>query len=141
MPDWDILGKTNDTDGEIIFAPFVLLGIEGGSAAPVPDTTPPAVTWVSPSPGGNLPENGEIVLEVTDVNYVGAFITISFTQNSSRVGRPELVYDVDGFDPGYAGSSISPITNGFQLTLRRTGGWPLGLVPTVKVTPFDSAGN
>lgn len=108
-----------------------------GELPDTPANTAPVVTLVSPPPGSPLAPNDSVVFDVTDAN--GAlFSLVAFRVRFLATDVREVVYDKDdpagAWSTNYAGSSITTITNGFRLTLRRRGGWPgggIGLLPRV----------
>ena len=106
------------------------------AAAPSPAIgIAPVVTLISPTVGTPLHPTDAVVFDVTDN---GAFSLVAFRLRFIASGEREAVYDRDdpagAWDPRYAGSTVTSISNGYRITLRRSGGWPgggIGLLPRV----------
>jgi len=111
----------------------------GGITPPAPDTTPPTVTYVSPTPGAQLDVDGSVVVDVTD--NLDRLARAIFALAIAETGVTELVHDGTAFTARYvAGSTRSAIADGYRFELRRTGGWPDGSI-TVRVFASDLDGN
>lgn len=102
-----------------------------------PAADPPVVTLVSPAANTPLHPTDAVVFRVTDPNG-RAFALLAFRLRFLATNEREAVYDKDdpagAWDPKYAGSSVVEIDNGYEITLRRRGGWPpggVGLLPRV----------
>ena len=140
-----------DNRGETFHAPSPTVSVGGGFVAVphdnrresvvaagsviVPDTTPPAVTLVSPT-GGEIARTGELVLRVTDTGGLQRAAVFHTPQG----GRTEMVYEGVGLGlrSGYSGSRVD-VAGGFELTVRRVGGWFPPLV--FEVLAYDDSGN
>lgn len=95
----------------------------------------PVVTLVSPAAGTPLHPTDTVIFDVTDD---GNFSLVSFRLRFIATSEREAAYDRDdpagAWDPRYAGSTVTSISNGYRITLRRSGGWPgggIGLLPRV----------
>lgn len=101
---------------------------------PVP--TAPYVTNVVPSLVTPLFPHEAVSFDVLDPDGFRRILVWA-----SFVGQlaPELIYDGQTFTTLYAaGSTVSPITDGFHFVLLRTGGWPSA--PTITPYAFDTTG-
>lgn len=108
-----------------------------GAATPVPDTTPPVVTLVSPT-DRHVDPGEAIVFDVTD--NIGDFARILFAVAFPSLGVTELVHDGTVFVDAYAASSTRvAISNGWRYSLTRTGGWPAS--PRARIFVTDGSGN
>jgi len=131
--------------GELEFAYVTPGGVDVFGYGELPDATTsvrPVVTLVSPPAGTALHPTDTVVFDVTDADGA-VFALVAFRLRFLSTGEREAVYDKDdpagAWDARYAGSTIASITNGYRLTLRRSGGWPaggIGLLPRV----VDSVG-
>lgn len=107
---------------------------------PTPDTEPPEVTFVSPVPGSSIGLEDELVVNVTDnLDALERALLVVYIHST---GVQELVFDGTSFTARYVAQSTRvAITNGYQFTLRRTGGWPNNTFVTVRVFAVDDEGN
>jgi hypothetical protein len=80
-----------------------------------------AVTVVSPDVESEITP---VAALVTDVEGGEAWIAAQYDSSAAI----EVVHDGDSFMPRFASSSVTPITGGARYTIRRTGGWPRGVV-------------
>lgn len=107
-------------------------------AAGASDAVPPEVSNVSPDPALPISRGTVLSFDVTDnVGIAAVWIGATFP----RIAKREVVHDGDGFGPGYAGSTKTPITGGFHFEIRRVGGWPRGQSPRLSIEAVDTAGN
>lgn len=131
-----------DFDLDLFQAPLLLRefigNIKVSTSGPV-DTDPPIVTIISPAVGSSIARTIPIVFNVTDPG--GDFRRIIIVATFASSSLKEVVHDGNTFGPKYVGSinTRTVITDGFQYTILRDGGWPANLV----LTPFaiDTAGN
>ncbi len=111
------------------------------------DTTKPVVTIISPAPGDELGPSVPIVFTVTDNSGLFRRILPAIRFEGPGAGNTELVHDGDEFLGGYVlQSDRQPITQGFQYTVLRDGGWPISFIPRdvetiLRVFAIDRAGN
>lgn len=130
--------------------PIDILGYDGGSS---PDTTPPTISAVSPTPSvapgeaGGFPANfataklTPIVIDVTDTDPGVTFLAI--TDGDGRVA-----FRATNFQGDYIlESSQADITAGVRLTILPVDGWPPADDPseagfvTLVIDAIDAAGN
>lgn len=97
------------------------------------DSTAPTVTLVSPL-SGLLQKVGEVVLRVTDASGLRR----AAVWHTARGNKTEVVWDGFAFRSGYTGSKLD-ITNGFELTVQRVGGFFPPLI--FEVLAIDTSGN
>lgn len=105
------------------------------AAPPLTETTPPAVTVVSPAAGTVVLSSTPLVVDVVDIHLKSCIITVRFAGTNA----PEVAFDGTGFTEGYRASELAVITNGTRFTLRRAAGWTAP--PVVRVYAADSYGN
>jgi hypothetical protein len=109
-------------------------------APPTPDPDPPVVTFVAPTPGTTLQPGGTITVDVTDPGSGLRLTFLAIIESGTEL--VELVHDGSSFMPRYVGHSYrTAITDGFRYFLRRAGGWPAGMVLTLRVWSVDKSGN
>lgn len=111
-------------------------GVNNGG---VVNTTPPTITYPSPSPGVSIVSSTVLTVEVVDpVALALVFIKAIYA------GQPsidEVVFDGINFGPSYQGPTNVRliVNNGYQFNLLRDGGWPG--TPSLLTTAVDTAGN
>lgn len=99
------------------------------------DTTPPAVTLVSPSEGSPIIPSTNVVVDVTDnASFRRVLLAVQF----GGTGAPELIHDGDRFTTPYRGSTREVISGGWRYTLSRDRGWPASM--RLDVYAIDAAG-
>jgi hypothetical protein len=98
----------------------------------------PVVGAMTPDPSaGPIDPQAAIGFTVTDASalFRDLLVLVAFAGTNLY----EVVWDGSAFAPFYnAQSTIAPITNGFQFSLRRAGGWAGG--PVITVHAIDVAG-
>ena len=99
--------------------------------------TPPVITFVDPVPGGDLEQNQNVVVDVTDVDADMELMILTVDLGGFLF---EVIYRA-GFADRYEGSTVVEITDGFRYTLSRRGGWPVGSMPDFYVDVTDATGN
>ncbi len=99
------------------------------------DTTPPAITDISPAVGTAIGKRAQISFKVTDTS--GLRKTVIIAEFGPKM--KELVHDGDSFAHPYTVSSREAVTGGFLFVISRSNGWPSA--PTLKVIAIDTAGN
>lgn len=119
---------TDPFDFSAVFAPFV------------EDLDPPVIKNISPPPAGALGKDEHITLDIVDSR--GAFAIRDFWLGFGDTPTAyELVHNGTEFLGSYVDdSTIVPITKGYTLSLRRTGGWPSGKL-RLRAYVVDSSGN
>lgn len=106
------------------------------------NTVPPTVTVISPSNGSLVTSNTPIVMDITDDEglIANVMLAVSYPNGSTEIAMYQNKGDdVPTFSAAYSSSTVTPITNGMRVTLRRVPGW-LGS-PTVIPAVSDFAGN
>lgn len=108
----------------------------GGPAGPV-DAAPPEVGNFDPPADAPISRGTILNFDVTDdTGIASVFIGASF----EGVNRSEVVFAGQVFGPLYASSTRTPIAGGYRFAVRRVGGWPAGLNPTLSIEAVDTAG-
>lgn len=97
-----------------------------------PTPVPPTITYVTPP--GQVPQNGSIVFDITDVDSGYTAFIFARMQDASQ----EVVFDGALFAAYYATSSRVAIANGYRYTVRRHGGWPSDF--TIRANAIDTTG-
>lgn len=116
---------------------------ENSSGGGAPDTTPPVVTVISPTPGlipGNIRQaaNTPLVIDVTDIAPGVAFLRVRIRY--ALLGMQCTLHNGTTFELGYQQNSTKVvIPNGFRFTLLPDDGWLSGF--TLEVDAIDGAGN
>lgn len=127
-------------------------GYIGGSG--VSDAVDPVDTEISPdsgeapgSPGAfsadySVANVTPIIREITDATAgIGAIYISASYSPALFVGRQE-VFRFDSFVSGWTvGSSVTPIANGYRLSILPNGGWPSGVNVSLHIQAVDLAGN
>lgn len=126
--------------GELEFAYVTPGGVDVYGYGELPDASTslrPVVTLVSPPAGTPLHPTDTVIFDVTDADGL-PFALLAFRLRFLATGDREAVFDdsdpAGAWDPKYAGSSFTSISNGYRISLRRRGGWPaggIGLLPRV----------
>ncbi len=98
----------------------------------------PSLSWVSPTPGTVIRHNDPLIVQITTVpggSFAGLVLIVEYPS-----GIWETIHDNTGFSGQYsAGSARAGITNGYQFTIVREGGWPQ--TPTIRCVAVDTSGN
>jgi len=120
-------------------ASVAVSGTKGGACVlveivPPPGTTSPPVTTLVSPPLGNIASTAAIVLNVTDPDADLASLVLQ--ANGVDVFRGAIG---GSFSSGFGTSTKVAIAGGYQLTVRRDGGWSVGGVTLIS-TPQDSRG-
>lgn len=106
----------------------------GRSWTGVVDVIPPTTTLISLPAAPSAP----CVVDVKDETGLGAVIVrVKFPW----LGLNDVVYEDGIFSEQYSSSSVAAIAGGIRLTIRRTGGWPVGGNIELRVYPVDTSGN
>jgi hypothetical protein len=115
----------------------------GAAPAPVPDTTPPSLSAVSPAAGSTIGRSTTLGFQLTDASgWAIRELWIGFTPDGSDPDAYLLAHDGTEFRGAFAAmSSISAITDGYDIAIRRTGGWPSGYRVRLRASVVDAAGN
>lgn len=118
--------------------------VELGRQLPARTSGAPSVMMPTPAPGATIQPNDLISFQITDIisdPFASAgFRRILVTAHFPKTGLVEVIHNGDGFTGFYsAGSSRTPITNGYQYSIRRSGGWPDG--PQFTIYAIDNEGN
>lgn len=104
-------------------------------SADFPDTTPPSIDVISPTPGSQIAHDTAVVVDIYDYRELKAhWVWVAVA------GEWEVVW-AGNFGPRYAAdSSRVAITGGWRYTLRRSGaGW--STAPTFTAVATDFGGN
>ena len=120
-----------DTSGDLLLAAdfdYIPPEASGG-------ISPPVVTVISPTPGAPLAANGEVVIEVTDVDEGVRLVEIFVDQPEMR----GVVYDGANFVAPFNGSRAT-IAGGYRFTFRRSGGWRFSNGVRFYARAFDQLG-
>lgn len=97
------------------------------------DANPPVVTVLTTPP---IYRDSVVVVNVTDNKTLALVEMYLVNPNGSR----DVIYSgADGFIYPYLGSNVTPITNGLQFEIQRSGGWQN--TPTFKVRAIDGGLN
>lgn len=120
------------TDLEIAESVDRGMGVSGGGEAA------PVVTLVQPT-GAEQDPSAPLIVRVVDPLGLAAVVVLALFPESNTY---DVLYDSDTFGTNYPASSNSkePITNGFEWTFRRAGGFPVGLKTVLKVIAVNNAG-
>jgi hypothetical protein len=103
----------------------------------VTNSSAPTVSVISPSVGSSIYTDTHLVINVTD--DFNSFKEIRLWAAFSGMEAIELVYDGSSFTSLYSvDSTRSVISNGFQFSLMRRGGWPGS--PTITASAIDTNG-
>lgn len=132
-----------------------MLGSGGGGG----DANPPVATAISPTPNttpgasGGMPADypsasaTPIVVDITDLDGADDLAIVIVTAMYLG-GGSETVYRAGAFTPAFATSSTeTSITDGIELSIDRTGGWPgaksgtSNLAVTIQIDASDMGGN
>lgn len=114
-------------------APGCVVGL---SPDPARDVTPPVIDAFSPSVGSTIAHDDTITFHVTDDGEVSlGVVAVEFSD-----GTAELIFDGTDFTTPYAGSTVTPITDGAELTIARAAGWR-GPNMSLFVYIIDAGGN
>jgi hypothetical protein len=100
------------------------------------DGVPPTVTLVSPGAGTIIVKEDAVVFRVTDDAGLRRVMVVA--DHSS--GQFEVIHDGDQFCRGYAGSTRTAISHGYEYTCQRDRGWP-GTGLAIRIYPIDTSGN
>lgn len=102
-------------------------------------TTAPTISNVTPTPNTTISRTQVVGCDVTDADGASDFRRVILAIELPN-GAKEIVHDGTAFCPPYATSSTrSSITNGYQYSLMRDGGWPARFSLTVYA--IDTTGN
>jgi len=102
---------------------------------------PPVISNVTPATGTAIAPTDSLGFDVTDPE---GFRLIMLVADFPAIGIREVIHDGLTFSANYSGSANSrvAITNGFQYTILRTGGWPVSprIIPyAIDVTGAENA--
>jgi len=102
-----------------------------------PDATPPDVINFDPVSGAGIFAATPVEFEVVDNlgDNLAQYVTAVHSDGSA-----DIVWDGAFRGPYVAGSSRTPIANGFHFSVERSGGWPAAGL-TVRVHAIDADGN
>jgi hypothetical protein len=101
------------------------------------DATLPVVSDVLPAVGTAIGRSTPVFLTVTDETALRRTILVAKFSTGW-----EVIYDGDGFSPGYAsGSTVTTLVAGssYRFRIRRTAGWPEA--PAIVPFAYDGGGN
>jgi hypothetical protein len=121
--------QADPTDHPAVIMPLTLV-----------DNASPKILNILPPPPGPLTKHQALQFRLLDDRGLYALreLWIRFGNASSY----DLVHDGTSFLGFYeALSTITPVTDGWDLSIRRNIGWPLGAVVKLKVSVVDSGGN
>ncbi len=99
--------------------------------------TGPALAWVTPTPGSVIFKNDPLVVQITTIaggTFAGLVLVAQFPS-----GIWETIHDGVAFSGQYDSSTRAPITDGYQFTIVRDGGWTQ--TPTIRCVAVDTSGN
>lgn len=101
-------------------------------------SNPPVIANVVPAGGSNILANAALTFEVTD--DLSLFRELIVIASLPSLGLLEVVHMNTAFGPQYtAGSTRTPIVNGFQYSVIRNGGWPASPTLTIRAIDFDGS--
>lgn len=111
--------------------------------APV-DETAPVITVVSPSTAAGVGPRSVITIDLTDETGLSAYVLLAVIldpDDPTRVLYEDVIHDGDDFGLHYqnASNTITAISGGYRLTIRRDDGWPGS--PRFRYILRDSGGN
>jgi hypothetical protein len=148
---WANAGALNQNAGSFDFAGARLSNVVRTSAqleqafaqlktyvAGEPDSTPPAITNMTPTPGSALLYSQPIAFDVTDEAGLRRIVVLASFEGKEDF---EVVHDGDRFAPRYSASpnARSTIEGGYHYNVLRRGGWPGP--PTLTCHAIDAGGN
>ncbi len=122
----------NNAAGQILARSAVL----GGIAQDI-DSTPPVVANFAPAAASSINAAAAVAFDVTD--NIGEHLVQVVTAIHSD-GTAEVVWDGAFRGRFAAGSTRTPIANGFHFTMLRSGGWPAAGL-TIRVFAIDLDAN
>jgi hypothetical protein len=106
----------------------------------IPDAEGPLVEYLSPEAMATLLSEDPIIFTVIDPT--GNLNQIVVAAILHATGVHEIVHDGVAFAQNYSNlSSRVEITQGFEYTVRRNAGWPLGTRVSMRVWAVDTGGN
>lgn len=109
----------------------------------LPESDPPTVTVLSPSPGATLEPAGFVEILVEDPGTGAGRSGLRSVTVAAELpdGTEEVIYRRGAFRGRYlAGSSSSATAKGIRLRCARAGGWPSGAL-SFHAEVVDGAGN
>jgi len=124
------------------YGPAVLVpeAIEWTDLFTIPDAEGPIVEYLSPEAMATLLSEDPIVFTVTDPT--GNLNQIVVAAILHTTGVHEIVHDGVSFAQDYSSLSFRvEIAQGFEYTVRRNAGWPLGTRVSMRVWAVDTGGN
>ena len=121
-------------------AELVLEAIEWTDLFTIADEEGPIVEYISPEDTATLLAADPIIFTVTDPTGNLGRVVVAAILHSTVVH--EIVHDGISFAQNYANlSSRVTIAQGFEFTVRRNSGWPLGTRVSMRVWAVDTGGN
>lgn len=106
----------------------------------VPDNHAPRIRNVVPAAPGPLAKHDAIAFRLSDDN--GAYSLREVWLRFGNATSYDLVHDGSTFLGSYAAlSTITPVGNGWDFSIRRDFGWPSGAQVKLKLSVVDSGGN
>jgi len=119
---------------------LVAENIEWSDLFTIPDAEGPIVEYLSPEAMATLLSEDPIIFTVTDLT--GNLNQIVVAAILRATGVHEIVHDGVSFAQNYSSlSSRVEISQGFEYTVRRNAGWPLGTRVSMRVWAVDAGGN
>jgi hypothetical protein len=97
----------------------------------------PVIGASTPASGSSISSAQSVAVNVTDD---GGSLSAVFVQAEHGSGVVEVVHDGSSFAAAYAGSSRTPITNGYAFAIARAAGWPDAAL-VLRFTAVDSFGH
>ena len=126
------------TTGGPIRSPQARLNFVATFSPRVGDLSPPVLDQVSPAVLSTITRTQALSFRLRDAS---AFAIRELYVRFGDADAYEIVHDGSTYRGNYLTSSVTPLSDGFVFTLKRTGGWPSGLRVQLHLAVVDAGGN